>query len=50
MYRAGAGARTGASGAGASRGPTSLGAGVLSSGFAGCSGSLGLTMLGRTFR
>ena len=50
VYRAGAGAGTGASGAGASGSPISLGAGVLSSGLAGCSGSLGLTVLGGTFR
>ena len=49
VYRAGAGAGTGAAGAEASRGPMSLGAGVLSSGLAGCSGLLGLTVLGGTF-
>ena len=49
VYRAGAGVGTGAAGADASGGPTSLGAGVLSSGLAGCSGSLGLTVLDGTF-
>ena len=45
---AGTGARTGASGAGASEGPTPLVAGV-PSGLTGCSGSLGPTVLGGTF-
>ena len=49
VYRAGAGAETGAAGTGASGGPTSLGTGVPSSGLAGCSGSLGPTVLGGTF-
>ena len=49
MYRAGAGAGTRASGAGVSGGATSLGAGVPSSGLAGCSGLLGLTVLGGMF-
>ena len=49
VYWAGAGAGTGASKAGASGGLTSLGVGVPSSRLAGCSGSLGLTMLGGTF-
>ena len=49
VYRAGAEAGTGAAGAGASGGLTSLGAGVPSSGLAGCSGSLGPTVLGGTF-
>ena len=49
VYRAGAGAGTGASGAEAFGGPKSLGAGVPSSGLAGCSGLLGLTVLGGTF-
>ena len=49
VYWAGAGAGTGAAGAGASGGSTSLGAGVLSSGLAGFSGLLGLTVLDETF-
>ena len=49
VYWAGAGAGTGASGAGTSGGSILLGAGVSSSGLAGCSGSLRLIMLGRTF-
>ena len=50
VYQAGAGAGTRASGAGASGGPISLAAGVPSFGLAGCSGSLGLIVLGGTFR
>ena len=48
VYRAGVEAGTGAARAGASGGPTSLSARVFSSGFAGCSGLLGLTVLGGT--
>ena len=49
MYRAGDRAGTGAAGARAFGGPTSLGAGVPFSGLVSCSGSLGLTVLDGTF-
>ena len=49
MYQVGAGAGTGAFRPGASGSPISLGAGVSSSGLAGCFGSLGLIVLGGMF-
>ncbi len=49
VYWAGAGIGIGAARAGASGGPTSLGAGVPSSKLTGCSGLLGLTVIGGTF-